>query len=32
MHDEIGFKKDKFFRYKNNAGGIEGASNAQQLL
>ena len=29
MHDEIGFKKDKFFRYKNNAGGIEGGmSNA----
>ena len=33
MHDEIGFKKDKFFRYKNNAGGIEGGmSNAQPII
>ena len=33
VHDEIGYTNDKFIRYSNNAGGIEGGmSNAQPLI
>ncbi len=33
VHDEIGWNGEKYFRYSNNAGGIEGGmSNAQPLL
>ena len=33
LHDEIGWKKNKFIRYNNNAGGIEGGiSNAQPII
>lgn len=33
IHDEIGWKKDKYIRFSNNAGGIEGGmSNAQPIL
>ena len=33
LHDEIGFKKGKFVRSNNNAGGIEGGmSNAQTII
>ena len=33
LHDEIGYKKNKFIRFSNNAGGIEGGmSNAQSII
>jgi len=33
LHDEIGFQDNKFTRFSNNAGGIEGGmSNAQRLV
>ena len=33
VHDEIGFEGEKFIRYTNNAGGIEGGmSNAQPIV
>lgn len=33
VHDEIGWDGEKYFRYSNNAGGIEGGmSNAQPIL
>ena len=33
LHDEIGWEKNKFIRYNNNAGGIEGGvSNAQPII
>ena len=33
VHDEIGWEKNKYTRYSNNAGGIEGGmSNAQPIL
>ena len=33
LHDEIGWSKNKFIRYNNNAGGIEGGmSNAQPII
>jgi len=33
LHDEIGYEKNKFIRFSNNAGGIEGGmSNAQSII
>ena len=33
LHDEIGYKKNKFTRFSNNSGGIEGGmSNAQSII
>ncbi len=33
VHDEIGYDREKFIRYSNNAGGIEGGmSNAQPIV
>jgi len=33
VHDEIGWENDKFIRYSNNAGGIEGGmTNAQPII
>ena len=33
VHDEIGYENDKFMRFSNNSGGIEGGmSNAQPLV
>ena len=33
VHDEIGWKKNKYIRYSNNAGGLEGGmTNAQPIV
>ena len=33
LHDEIGYEKNQFIRFSNNAGGIEGGmSNAQSII